>query len=282
MNSKGVAAETNSTLYDASGRVRMQIQGEEVSLLGAVSSRTYASIACLPYGAAAAKRVVKLVDTAPPVDGPIRVLMPPEITARVIAWLGRLFTADHLEAGDTLLGAPGDRPEFHPLLHVVDDGARAAGVRTRAFDDEGVPPVPVNLIREGVIDGRFLDTTTARSLGLRPTGHLMGGELRPTNLLVKSGVRSINAQLTEQPGPVFWIDDLPDLSGFDPATGDVRARVSGRVLSRHNELGARRGAMLVGNLVEALGAVAAVASNTDRIGNVDAPGMFLDGFAIEG
>ena len=79
------------------------------------------------------------------------------------------------------------------------------------------------------------------------------------------------------------VDDFPDLSDavLNPATGELRAQISGTVLDANKLTGAVRGVWLVGNLREVLNQVVEICSDTDRIGHVDAPGMVLDGFRVE-
>ena len=45
------------------------------------------------------------------------------------------------------------------------------GLRSRAFDDEGLPAASGKLIDQGVLKTWLLDCASARQLGLDPTGH---------------------------------------------------------------------------------------------------------------
>lgn len=281
-NSNGVALEAAATSYEAWGAVNVTAGGQTLTLSEHTAGRAFASIACMPFGALLAQRGKGLIPDAPPLDGPIRVLLPPRATGKLIAWLAEFFTIQHREAGDTFVAAASVEPLFHHKLHLVDDAGLSGGLRTRGFDDRGVTPAPLNLIREGMVAAHYLDPESARRLDMRPTGHVWGDQLRPSNLQLNSGARSINAWLGEQDQQVFQIDDLPDLTGIDPRTGDLDLVVHGTLHHRHEVLGARRGVRVHGNLLTALAAVHGVTSDTDRIGHVDAPGVFLDGLSVQG
>ena len=70
------------------------------------------------------------------------------------------------------------------------------------------------------------------------------------------------------------------MQGFDLATGQFDVVVNGVLHDRHKTLGAWRGVHLFGDIVTALQQVASVSSDTDRILDVDAPGLFLDGLSV--
>lgn len=281
-NSRGVQREETGTTYEARAVARLR-DDPTIELHDHVAVRAFAGVACLPYGTMLAQRVASLVRETEPIDGPIRVLFSSRPAARLVAWLAPLFDAHTLDRGGTLLHNPeGGFVELHRRLHLVEDGALPGGLRTRSFDDRGVPPVPLTLIREGTVAARYLDVRTARQLETRPTGHDLHGELRPTNLQLNGGVRSINAFMGEQPEPVFVVDDLPDLSGLDVKTGAMDVPVSGHLRRGHTIVGARRHARLQGNLVTALQQIAGLTSDTDRILHVDAPGVFVDSLRVVG
>ena len=168
-------------------------------------------------------------------------------------------------------------------LHLQDDGTLPGGLRTASFDERGVCPVSLTLLREGRVDGRFVHPELAHRHDVRPTGHLVEGVEKPRNLILRSGTRSMNATLADLGGQVLAVDDFPDLSdsALDPRTGRMQALVHGVVLQSNKPVGAVRGVKRVGNLLEVLNQVVEMCSDTDRIGHVDAPGMVLDGFLVE-
>jgi PmbA protein len=285
-NTRGVLLEEIDTVYEADGTITASPSGGELQLTEHIESRTFASIASLPYGTNLARRASELLEPLVSLTGPVRVLLPPLPTARLFSRLAEHFRAVNFGEGAEqpffLQPNPGGTPVIDPRLHMQDDGTLPGGLRTTSFDDRGVCPVSLTLLREGRVDGRFVDPELAHQHDVRPTGHLQDGVERPRNLLLRSGTRSMNATLADLGGRVLQVDDLPDLSGLDVRTGALSARVNGVVLENNKPVGAVRGLRLTGDLRTVLNQVVEICSDTDRVGHVDAPGMVLDGFRVEG
>ena len=70
-------------------------------------------------------------------------------------------------------------------------------------------------------------------------------------------------------------------AGIRLDSGEVRLPVHGRVFHGNQPEGSVINGRLVGNLIDVLQQVVEVASDTDRIGHVDAPGIIVDGFRLE-
>lgn len=280
-NTRGVALEEWSTLYEAHGTVIVADGADEITLSDHLIARAFASISSLPYGAALAHRALALtVPGGPTVEGPVRVVLSPRVLAEMFGRLGPLFTWQSLRDGDHFLAraARDGRRLFDVRMHLLDDGTVPGSPRTSAFDDEGVVPVPVVLIREGRVDARLIDVREARRSDVRPTGHWFDGALRPNNLILRSGTRSVNAVLSEFEGPVLIVDHVYDWSGLDLATGRWRAPIGGTMTRRSRPESTVRRVILDGDLCEVFSRIVEIAADTDRFGHVDAPAMLVDGF----
>lgn len=272
-SSKGNRGHERGTVYQAGGTVELG----DVVLRQQLDDRTFAGIASLPFGTVLAQRAVALQGrTVELPEGPLRVALAARLVGAIFEALAPAFRASVLEAGgNVLLGQ-----ELSDKVHLLDDGSMPGALRTTAFDDRGVAPVPLTLIRDGQVDGRYLAPSMARRLDTRPTGHVLCGEDRPRNLLVRGGSRSINAILSDGQGAVFNAEELHELVACDPATGQLELIVHGRSMNGTDELGIARHVRLRGDLVTVLSSVVDVSSDTDRFGHVDAPGYLLDGFVV--
>jgi PmbA protein len=119
---------------------------------------------------------------------------------------------------------------FAPGIRIVDDPLRRRGLRSQPFDAEGVAGERRNMIDDGVLTSWFLDSATARELGLASTGHAHRGASStpspgPTNLHLEPGSRSREAMIGEiEEG--FLITDLIG-SGVNGVTGDYSRGASG-------------------------------------------------------
>lgn len=281
-NSRGLNLEEWSTLYQAMGSVLVGDERGNIAMSDHLASRAFASIASLPYGAALAQRAAALLPGhgAPP--GPQRVVFSPRSLAELVLQLGDEFTWANLDSGDSFLAqaAREHRPLFDPRVTLLDDGTVPGSIRTRAFDDRGVPPATLALLREGRVDGRFIDVATARRKEARPTGHQWRRALAPNNLILRGGTRSINAILSEMDRQILVIDHVYDWNGLNLKTGDLTIRAGGWMTRRSKHEHFVRDVKLSGHLPTVLTNIVEIASDTDRYLHVDAPAMILDGFVI--
>lgn len=281
VSSRGVALEETGTTYVAEGEVTVRAPEGTLRFWDSIASRSFASIASLPFGTSLARRATALLQSGEALaDGPVRVVMPARVVASVFAWLAQHFTVPILEGDGAFFLRPGPDVAVDPRLHLLDDGTIAGGLRSRSFDDRGAAPVPLTLLREGRVDGRLVSVAQARIHGVPPTGHARGDELVPSNLVLKSGNRSVSASLADLDEVALLVDALPDLSDVDPATGDYDATVHGVVMRGNKPVGAMRSVRLRGNLGDVLRRVLEVCSDTDRVGHVDAPALIVEGFRL--
>lgn len=281
-NTRGVALQEWSTTYAMAGTLELSDDRGTITLEDAPASRAFASIASLPYGAALAARALALAPAGPTITGPIRAVLSPRATAELVTRLAPAFTA--LARGDSWLAAAHreDRRAFDPRVNLLDDGTLHGGLRTHAFDDRGVAPIPVALMSDGRVPAGLIDLLEARLRTLRPTGHWFDGALRTSNLVFRGGTRSANAILSELDEPVLVIDHVYDWSGMDLTTGELKLAVGGSVTRRAKREGSVRRVVLQGNLMDVLSRVVEVASDTDRFGEVDACSVIVDGFTAVG
>lgn len=282
-NSRGVRLHEPSTWHRLQGTVADPVTG--LSLRESLHDRSFATIASVPFTSSLGKRLVELRGDRATLDGPVRAVLTPWATAQLLRLLGPHFRWAALEEGSSFLARarPGGEIRFSSLLHLVDDGLLSGGLRSRSFDDRGVSPVPLTLIRDGVVEGWFEGVDEARLRGVRPTGHETDGFLHPSNLVIRGGLRSVNALLAEQDVPVLILDHLRGLeSGLDLRSGALDCRASGRVVLPRNEVAGQMPFLrLRGNLAEVFGNVLDLASDTDRYGGIDAVGLLVDGFSVQ-
>ncbi|NCG21858.1 MAG: hypothetical protein GWP91_22805 [Rhodobacterales bacterium] len=278
-NSRGVVLEEFDTTFRAGGAVAFA--GDECGVTDEIASRSFSTVASLPFGILAARMALTRQNRGEKLAGEVRVLFSPAATAALFARISQGFTQDGLATGGMfLIPTPEGQTVVDRRLHLVDDGLEVSGLRSRSFDPNGVLPVPLTLLREGRVEGRFLGIQAARQQDQLPTGHRQGDTLAPSNLRLRSGTRSSNAILKDVGGYTFVVDQLPSLGGLDMSTGLLEVPVFGRVLKAEKQVGTMGGMVLHGDLKVALNRVIEVASNTDRVGHVDAPAMLLEGLAL--
>ena len=279
VNSRDVAMEEWGTRYTVRGAIAVPDLGLSTDHI--IDTRAYAAVGALPFGVAEARRLLQFTRPVDVPKGPHRLLLPPRFMCALFRRLAEPFSYQGLASGKTFWSkAKPEEPFLDPQLHLLDDGSMPGALRTRAFDDRGVPPVPLTLLREGIVDKRFLDLATARELGTRPTGHERDGKLQPSNLMLRGGSRSMTAILSDVGGQGLLIEHVYDWDGLDLATGDLTFTCAGIVREGSDELGNFRDVTIRGNLIDCFNQVVDISSDTDRVEHVDAPGILCDGFEV--
>jgi PmbA protein len=119
---------------------------------------------------------------------------------------------------------------FKPGINIVDDPRRRRGLRSRPFDAEGVATKPLAVVEDGALMSWFLDSATARELGLTTTGHAQRGVSSapspgPSNLHLSPGPDTPEA-LVADIAQGFYVTDLIGM-GVNQVTGDYSRGASG-------------------------------------------------------
>jgi PmbA protein len=116
-----------------------------------------------------------------------------------------------------------------PGVRITDDPFRRRGLGSRPFDGEGVRAEPFALIEDGVLTRWFLDSATARELGLETNGRAARGGGNPspgaTNLTLEPGEVAPEALIAEA-GEGIYVTDLIG-QGVNIVTGDYSRGVAG-------------------------------------------------------
>lgn len=275
-NTKGLQFEETSTTFWVHGRARRRSNGFELE--DEVSARQFASVAAIPLGAILARRHQELNEQGVAPTGPRRVLLRGRAVARLFSCLSPCFGP---RWRSSFLFPRGTPLALSSSVHLVDDGTVVGGLRSRSFDDHGVCPIPLTLIREGMPDERYVDLAQAKDAGVHASGHVIDGELRPTNLLVKAGTRSANAMFAEMGDEVFVIEDFATAPTIQHRSGALEALAHGALYVDGTPKIVSCGVPVRANVGAVLGQVVGVTSDVDRHGHVDAPAMFVDGFSFE-
>jgi PmbA protein len=119
---------------------------------------------------------------------------------------------------------------FKPGISVIDDPRRMRGLRSRPFDAEGVETKRLAVVEDGVLVSWFLDSATARELGLATTGHAQRGVSSSpspgaSNLHLSPGADAPEALIADI-AEGFYVTDLIGM-GVNQVTGDYSRGASG-------------------------------------------------------
>lgn len=173
---------------------------------------------------------------------------------------------------------------FKDGIRIIDDPLRKRGLRSQAFDAEGVAVKPLAIIDDGVLTSWLLDCATARELGLTTTGHAHRGVSSspspgPYNLHLEAG----NVSPDDLIGDIrqgFYITDLIG-SGVNGVTGDYSRGAAGFWIENGKRTFAVSEVTIAGHLLDIYKSLTPANDLTFRYG-VNAPTLRIEGLTVAG
>lgn len=173
---------------------------------------------------------------------------------------------------------------FKDGIRIVDDPLRKRGLRSQAFDAEGVAVKPLSIVDDGVLTSWLLDCATARELGLTTTGHAHRGVSSspspgPYNLHLEAGPLS-PAELIGDIKQGFYVTDLIG-SGVNGVTGDYSRGAAGFWIENGQRTYAVSEVTIAGHLIDMYKTLTPASDLTFRYG-VNAPTLRIEGLTIAG
>jgi len=168
-------------------------------------------------------------------------------------------------------------------IRISDNPLRLRGLASRPFDGEGVAPEPFDLIADGVLQRWFLDSATARELGLVTNGHAARGGGNPspgsTNLTLEPGSQTPE-ELIAAVGEGLYVTEMIG-HGANLVTGDYSRGAAGFAI-RNGELAEAVSEITVaGNLRDMFLNLTPANDLTYRF-SLNAPTVAVEGMTIAG
>ena len=173
---------------------------------------------------------------------------------------------------------------FATGITITDDPRRLRGLRSKAFDGEGVATAARDIIADGVLTTWLLDSRSARQLDMETTGHAARGASSPpspgpTNLYLAPGTETPEALI----GAVdkgFLVTELMGM-GVNPVTGDYSRGAAGFWIENGEITHPVSEMTVAGNLKDMFANLTAADDLVLRHG-IDAPTVRIDGMMVAG
>ena len=171
---------------------------------------------------------------------------------------------------------------------IYDDGLFPGGLRTWAFDGEGVPQQKTPLIEKGVLRGFLYDNYAAKKEGLESTGnasragYLSTPTIEATNFHMTPGNKTAD-ELIREVDDGLLIYYLQGAHSSNPVSGEFSVVATPAWKIKKGEVAhATRGVMLAGNIFEAFKNVSIVANNERKMGQLIAPWILVENVRVIG
>jgi PmbA protein len=181
-------------------------------------------------GRRAGERAVSRLDPGRPKPGKYPVIFDPRVSSSLLGHLSGAINGASVARGTSFLKDKLNEQLFAPAVTIVDDPLRLRGLRSRAFDAEGLRVSRQELVTNGILNQWIADSAAARQLRIAPTGHAsrgVGGApgAAPSNLYMEAGNRTREEILASVPEAVLVIELIGQ--GVNGVTGDYSRGAAG-------------------------------------------------------
>ena len=271
----------------------ISVKAEEAGMKGISSesqqTRNLRELDCHSIAQTAAERASKIICAERVPSGKMPIVLRNKVFASTLRTMfGRTLCADSVQKGRSpWIGKVGEciAPEN---FNMVDDGLLKAGIKTREFDDDGIPQRRVTLIDHGVLQGFLYDTYTANKDGRESTGN-SSRDYRslpapsPNNLILQpGGVKS--GELINDIKRGLYLFEMIGIWLSNPISGDLSATATNAFLIEDGELTKPvKGVIISGNFFDILrNRVDLVADDVRNLGSTYSPSVRVSEMTVTG
>lgn len=164
-------------------------------------------------------------------------------------------------------------PEF---VHISEQPHIRGAFASSPFDDDGVATGDREVVNNGVLQGYFLSTYSARKLGMQTTGNAGGAH----NLLVQPGRHDLKGLLREM-GTGLLVTELLG-QGVNYVTGDYSRGAAGYWVEKGEIAYPVEEITIAGNLREMLHGIAAIGNDIEVRGSKQVGSILIERMTIAG
>ena len=165
---------------------------------------------------------------------------------------------------------------FAPLVQIKESPHVKKGLASTAFDDEGVMTLEREVVKNGLLQGYFLGSYSARKLGMRSTGNAGGNH----NLLLQSGELDF-AGLMKQMDKGLLVTELLG-HGVNLVTGDYSRGAAGFWVEHGQVQYPVQEITIAGNLKDMFRGVIAVGNDILIRGSKQCGSILIDNITVAG
>jgi len=165
---------------------------------------------------------------------------------------------------------------FSPQVSIFEDPFVVGGLASGPFDSEGVATVARDIVKDGVVNGYFLSTYSARKLGMSTTGNAGGNH----NLIMAPGQLDF-AGLVKKMDRGFVVTELMG-QGVNSVTGDYSRGAVGFWVEGGEIAYPVEEITIAGNMKDMLKGIVAVGNDVLALGSKQTGSILIDKMSIAG
>ncbi|SDV50909.1 metalloprotease PmbA [Chitinasiproducens palmae] len=246
------------------------------------SSQRDATLLTAPeaIGRYAAQRALARLRARPIATRKCPVLFEAPLAAGLVASFVQAISGGALYRNTTFLLDSLGRQVFPEHIDIVEDPHEIGGSGSAPFDDEGVRTQRRKVVSNGVVEGYFLSTYSARKLGMATTGNAGG----PHNLHFESRLTEpaddLDAMLRKLDTGLLVTDLMGQ--GVNLVTGDYSRGAGGYWVEKGVIQYPVEEVTIAGNLTEMFSRIAAVGADTLVRGNKRVGSLLIEEMTVAG
>jgi PmbA protein len=235
-------------------------------------------------GQEAAERTARRLNPRKVKSQAVPVVFEPRVAGSMIRHLVSAISGPAVARGTTFLKDQMGERIFAEGVSIVEDPLRADGLHSRAFDAEGLAVRRRKLIDQGVLTTWLLDCSSARQLGLAPTGHAVRGvssspSPAPSNVYFEPGAISPK-DLMQDIKNGFYVTEMMG-SGINYVTGDYSRGAAGFWIE-DGEIASPVSEVTIAGTLQAIFQALMPANDLSFRYGIDAPTLRIEGMTVGG
>jgi PmbA protein len=168
------------------------------------------------------------------------------------------------------------QPVFAPIVNLREDPYVAKGLGSCPFDNEGVKVAARDVVKDGVVQGYFLSTYSARKLGMASTGNAGGSH----NLLLQPGDLDLPGLLRKMGTGLLVTEMLGH--GANLVTGDYSRGAAGFWVENGEIQYPVEEITIAGNLKDMYQGILAIGKDVDRRGSKQTGSILVERMTVAG
>lgn len=235
-------------------------------------------------GHSAAKRTLSRLGATKPPTGAFPVIYDHRVAASIVGALAGAINGASIARGTSFLKDKMGEQIAASGLNFVDDPLRPRGMGSRLFDGEGLAVERREMVKDGVLQGWFLDIASATQLGLQSSGNAsrgIGGAPSPStsNFYLENGDISPQELMADIKAG-FLVTEMMG-SSVDMITGDYSRGAGGFWIENGQITHPVTEATIAGNLKDMFMGIVR-ANDIDMRKSMAAPSLRIDGMMVAG
>ena len=224
----------------------------------------------------AARRALSRLGARQPKTAQVPVLFEAPLAAGLIGSFVRAVSGGALYRKSSFLLDSLGTQVFPKFIQISERPHLKGGFASSAFDDDGVATRDREVIIDGVLQGYFLSTYSARKLGMQTTGNAGGSH----NLIVKPGSEDFSG-LIKKMGRGLLVTELLG-QGVNYVTGDYSRGAAGYWIENGEIAYPVHEFTIAGNLKDMLGNIVAVGNDVLVRGSKQVGSILIGNMTVAG